>query len=448
MNGRRGLPVVAIIGRPNVGKSALFNRIVRKRLAIVEDVPGVTRDRLSAEAEWVGRRFAVVDTGGLLSGRADGLQAQVRAQAQAALADADVVLFLTDARDGVVPEDEAIAQLLREARVPVLLAVNKVDDPAHDPAAHEFFRLGLGEPFAVSAHHGRGIGDLLDAAVALLPEVLPVTEADEPTAVAVVGRPNVGKSSLVNAMLGEQRVIVDDAPGTTRDAVDSLCERGGRRYLMIDTAGLRRRSRVGAAVEVYSAVRARRAIGRADVAVLVLDATEPPADQDQRVAREIARAGCGVVVAMHKWDRVAAAPQPDRRREQAVRQALRFLDYAPLVMTSAVRHWGIDELFQAIDTVAAAHRLRIGTGPLNRTIGRAVEAHQPPADASGRRLRLYYATQPETKPPTVVLFVNEPGRMPETYRRYLERAIRDEFGLVGVPLRFVLRRRREGDAAS
>jgi GTP-binding protein len=446
---RRGdLPVVAIIGRPNVGKSALFNRIVRRRLAIVEDVPGVTRDRLSAETEWAGRRFVVVDTGGLLSGRATGLQALVRAQVQVALADADVVLFVTDVRDGVVPEDEAVAQLLREARVPVLLAVNKVDGPSHGAAAHEFFRLGLGEPFAVSAHHGLGVGDLLDAAVALLPQATGEAEADESTAVAVVGRPNVGKSSLVNAMLGEQRVIVDEAPGTTRDAVDSVCERGGRRYIMIDTAGLRRRSRVGAAVEVYSAVRARRAIARADVSVLVLDATEPPADQDQRIAREIARAGCGVVMAMNKWDRIAPAARPDRRREQAVRQALRFLDYAPLVVTSAVRHWGIDELFQAIDTVAAAHRMRIGTGPLNRTIGRAVAAHEPPADASGRRLRLYYATQPEAKPPTVVLFVNEPGRMSEAYRRYLERAIREEFDLIGVPLRFVLRRRREGDAAS
>jgi GTP-binding protein len=435
---------VAIIGRPNVGKSALFNRLVQKRLAIVEDTPGVTRDRLYAEAEWRARRFTVVDTGGLLSQPADHLHEQVRAQARTALADAALILFVVDARDGVVPEDREIAQLVRETRIPVLLVANKVDAPGHEAAAQEFYSLGLGDPIPVSAHHGRGTGDLLDAVVALLPEAGPQGEEEEaPIAVAVVGRPNVGKSSLVNAMLGEERVIVDAAPGTTRDAVDTPVERGGKRYLLVDTAGLRRRSRVGAAVETYSAARAKRAIQRADVAVLVLDAKEPAADQDQRIAGEMAKAGCGVVIALNKWDLVADSPQADRRREQLVRHALRFVDYAPLVITSTIRKWGIDRLFATIDAVAAAHRMHMGTGMLNRVIGDAVAAQQAPADSAGRRLRLYYATQPETQPPTVVLFVNEPSRMPESYRRYLEHAMRAAFDLTGVPLRIVLRRRRE-----
>ncbi len=442
-------PVVAILGRPNVGKSALFNRLISRRIAIVEDTPGVTRDRLYAAAEWGGREFAVVDTGGLKTGPAGTLETQVRAQATAALADADLVLLVVDARDGIVPEDREITELVRRAHVPVLLVANKVDSPTKETAASEFFALGLGDPLSVSAIHGRGIGDLLDAIVALLPEVseaTPEAASDKPVAVAVVGRPNVGKSSLVNAMLGQDRVIVDATPGTTRDAVDTFYERGGRRYVLIDTAGLRRRARVGAAVEVFSAVRARRAIERADVAVLVVDAADPVADQDQRIAREIADAGRGVVIVMNKWDRVAPALRPDRQRVRTAQHALRFLDYAPILAVSATKGWGIETLFETIDRVALAHRGHIGTGVLNRLIGEAVAAHEPPADAGGRRLRVFYATQPETSPPTVVLFVNEPSRMPESYRRYLEHAIRSGFDLPGVPLKLVLRRRRGEEA--
>jgi GTP-binding protein len=267
-------------------------------------------------------------------------------------------------------------------------------------------------------------------------------------AVALVGRPNVGKSSLVNAMLGEERVVVDAAPGTTRDAVDTICERGGRALVLIDTAGLRRRARVGAGVERYSAARTQRAIERADVAVLILDASEPPADQDQRIAQEIAEAGRGVVIALNKWDLVAPAPHPDRRRERPVRHALRFIDYAPIVVTSATKGWGIGALFDAVARVADAHQSRIGTGVLNRVIGDAVATHAPPSDAAGRRLRVYYATQAETRPPTVVLFVNDPARMTEAYRRYLERAIRAAIDLTGTPLRLVLRRRRGEEATA
>ena len=441
--GRPILPVVVIVGRPNVGKSALFNRLIGKRLAIVEDVPGLTRDRLYAPGDWRGRQFTVVDTGGLISGASAGMAAQVRAQATAALAEADVVLFMVDTRDGLLPEDREIADIVRRSRAPVLLVANKVDNAGHEAAAYEFSALGFGDPLPVSATHGRGIGDLLDAVVAVLPEPSAAPPpAAAPVAVAVVGRPNVGKSSLVNAMLGEERVVVDAAPGTTRDAVDTFCERGGRQLVLIDTAGLRRRARVGVAVERYSAVRTERAIERADIAVLVLDATETPADQDQRIARAIADAGRGVVIALNKWDLVAPAPRPERRRERPVRHALRFIDYAPIVTVSATTGWGIAELFEAIARVADAHQSRVGTGVLNRVIGDAVATQQPPSDATGRRLRIYYATQAETRPPTVVLFVNDPERMTESYRRYLERVVRSAIDLTGTPLRIVVRRHR------
>ncbi len=452
MTPRAAMPLVAIIGRPNVGKSALFNRLTGRRGAIVEDQPGVTRDRLYATAEWSGRRFTLVDTGGLRSAPAEGLEARVRAQSDAAIEEADLVLFVVDAQDGVLAEDRDIAEIVRRARIPVLVVANKVDGPALQIAAAEFFELGLGAPFAVSALHGSGTGDLLDALVALLPAEGPLPEegvaALEPIAVAVVGRPNVGKSSLVNALLGEERVVVDAAPGTTRDAVDTPCERGGRSYVLVDTAGLRRRARIAAPVEAYSAGRTRAAIARSDVAVLVLDASEPTSDQDQRIGRAIADAGRGVVVAMNKWDRVASSPAPDRLREQAARRALRFIGYAPMLPVSATRGWGIAELFEVAARVAEAHRGRIATGTLNRVLGDAMASREPPADSSGRRFKVFYATQPATRPPTVLLFVNDPARMTQAYQRYLERAIRTAFDLTGTPLRLVLRRRRgeEGSA--
>lgn len=452
MTPRDSLPVVAIIGRPNVGKSALFNRLVSRRHAIVEDHPGVTRDRLYAVTEWNGRRFKIVDTGGLRSVTAEGLEAKVRAQSDAAIEEADLVLLIVDVQDGILPEDRDIADIVRRARSPVLVVANKADGPAQEIAAHEFFELGLGAPYPVSAIHGRGIGDLLDAVFALLPVEALVAEAGEeagePIAVAIVGRPNVGKSSLVNAMLGEERVVVDATPGTTRDSVDTPCERGGRTYVLVDTAGLRRRARVAAAVEAYSAGRARASIARADVAVLVLDGSEPVSDQDQRIGREIADAGRGVLVVMNKWDRVARSQGADLPREQAARRALRFLDYAPILAVSATEGWGIAGIFDAIARVAESHRGRIATGPLNRVIGNAMAQREPPADSSGRRLKVFYATQPATRPPTVVLFVNDPTRMTHAYLRYLDRAVRAAFDLTGTPLRLVMRRRsgEEGPA--
>ncbi len=445
MSTRPSLPIVAVVGRPNVGKSSLFNRLVNRHIAIVEDQPGVTRDRLYSTARWRGRAFSVVDTGGMVSGASAGLASQVRSQVSAAIAEADLVLLVVDARDGLLPEDLEMADLVRRSRIPVIVVANKADSPLREAQAAEFSALGLGDPLAVSAYHGLGTGDLLDAVVALLPEGGVEEEQGEEAAiaVAVVGRPNVGKSSLINAMLGEERVVVDEEPGTTRDAVDTLCERAGRRYTLIDTAGLRRRARVARGVESYSVSRTRRAIERADVAVLVLDATGGVADQDQRIAADVARAGCGVVVVLNKWDLVAATPSLDRDRERSVRGPLRFLGYAPITAASAVKGWGIAGLFEAIDRVGAAHRSRIPTGPLNRVVESAVAAHQPPADAAGRRLKVFYATQPKTRPPMVVLFVNEPSRMAESYLRYLEGAIRSEFDLEGTPLRLALRRRRQ-----
>jgi len=444
-------PVVVIVGRPNVGKSALFNRLVRQRLSIVDDMPGLTRDRLYAPAEWQGRSFTMVDTGGLVSGTAGGIAGQVREQVQRAIAEADVILFVVDARAGIVPEDRAIADVVRRARAPVLVTANKVDGESLEPSAHEFYALGFGDPMPVSALHGRGTGDLLAAVVAMLPEAAADgadagAEPTVPIAVALVGRPNVGKSSLVNAILGAPRVIVDASPGTTRDSVDEHFERGGRQYVLIDTAGLRRRARVDEPIEAYSAARARKAIERADVAVLVLDATDTIGDQDQRIGREIADAGRGVIIAVNKWDRVATSPEIDLRRQRSIRHALRFISYAPAVATSATEGWGIATLLEEVNRVAQAYQGRIGTGPLNRVVGDAVAKHEPPTDAVGRRLRIYYATQPQTRPPMIVLFVNEPRRMPADYRRYLENAIRGKFDLYGVPLRLALRRR--GDSAT
>lgn len=437
-------PVVAIVGRPNVGKSALFNRLIGRRQAIVEETPGLTRDRLYAPVEWNGRAFLLVDTGGLRSDEdrgADAVGRAVREQTLRAVEEAAVLLFVVDAQSGWLPEDAEVAHLLRQTRKPVLLVANKVDGPEQEAAAHEFHALGLGAPLPVSALHGRGVGDLLDEVVALLPPVDDAGEAAAATRVAVVGRPNVGKSSLVNAVLGEERVVVAPEPGTTRDAVDTVVQIGGAPYVLVDTAGLRRPARVGAPVERYSVSRTRRALERADVAVLVVDAAEGVTDQDQRIARQIAASERGLVVALNKWDLVA----DDRERAAEVRRAaahaLRFVAYAPQVPVSATARTGLDALLEALGRVAEAYTTRVPTGPLNRVIEAAEAAAPPPADHRGRRAKILYATQPHARPPTIVLFVNDPARLPESYLRYLERALRDSFPFPGAPIRFELRAR-------
>jgi len=438
---------VAIVGRPNVGKSALFNRLIGRRMAIVEDRPGITRDRLYAETSWGARAFTLVDTGGFVTDSVESITAQVRVQAERAIHEADVILFVVDAKDGVLPEDREVAQRLREGRRPVILVVNKTDDPSH-PGVYEFYELGLGDPFAVSATHGLGINDLLDAVLTLLPEPTPEVEAAEAIRVAIAGRPNVGKSSLINAILGEERVIVDATPGTTRDAIDTPFRLEGREFILVDTAGLRRKARIDERVERYSAGRALGAIDRADVVVLILDAGEPVVEQDQEIARYARERGRAFVAAVSKWDLVSDTPMLHKGALDRVKTALRFAPYAAIVATSATKRWGIPELLDRVVQAAEAHTRRVATGPLNRVIEAAEEAHNPPADRGGKQGKIYYATQPAVKPPTVVCFVNDPELFPDEYRRYLENRLREAFDFAGTPIRLQFRRRERGKGAA
>lgn len=453
----RPLPVVAIVGRPNVGKSALFNRIAGRRVAIVEDTPGITRDRLYTEAEWSGHRFVLIDTGGMVAHTRDPIIEQVRLQTEVAFREADLVLLVVDAQAGLVPDDAAVARLLRRARVRVLVVANKTDNPPLAAAAFEFHRLGLGDPIPVSAHHGTGVGDLLDEVVGGLPdqdspsprrekgdEAAPASEeergAEEAIRVAFVGRPNVGKSSLVNALLGTDRVIVDERPGTTRDAIDTVLRREDQTFVLVDTAGMRRRSRVHESVEMYSVGRARRAMAGAEVVVLVVDPSQGLADQDQQLARHAADGGRATVIAVNKWDLVRGDDAADYARR--LQHDLRHVHFAPVLFVSAKTRRNVSKILDAVTRADAAHARRIATGPLNRAVEEAETAVAPPADRRGRRLKIYYATQVATRPPTIALFVNHPGIVADTYLRYLEGRLRQRFDFEGTPLRLLVRARR------
>jgi len=438
-------PVVAIVGRPNVGKSALFNRLVGHRKAIVESTPGVTRDRLYGTTSWRGREFSVIDTGGMTWPAKAPLQEQVLQQAERAVQDADLVLFMVDARSGLLPEDREIGERLRAPRRPVLLVVNKVDEPGSSTPT-EFYELGWGDPLGISALHGLGINDLLDQVVALLPESAPEAAGTPAIQVAIVGRPNVGKSSLVNAILGDERVIVDEAPGTTRDAIDTPFTRGEQRFVLVDTAGLRRKARIDQALERYGAMRSLQAVDRADVVVLVLDASAPPVEQDQEIARYTQEQGRALVLAVNKWDLVSTTPQPRGQLLVPIRAAMRFVDYATVVYASATRGWGIQILMDRVVEAAAAHERRIATGPLNRAIEVAETTHQPSANRAGRQLKIFYATQPATKPPMIVVFVNDPELVTVNYRRYLEARLRETFDFHGTPIRLTFRPRERSPA--
>jgi len=434
-------PIVALVGRPNVGKSTLFNRIVGRRLAIVEDIPGITRDRLYADAEWRGRQFAITDTGGILMGEQDPLRAQVVRQARLAMQEADVIVLVVDAREGVTATDREIADELRKTRKPVLVAVNKADNDQLEREAAEFYSLGLGGVYPVSGIHGRGVAELLDAIMQAVPVAEKAEELPEDVIkLAIVGRPNVGKSSLLNAILGEERVIVSSVPGTTRDAVDTFLERGGQRLVLIDTAGIRRAGKIQGSVEYYTVLRATRAIERSDVALIVVDAGDGVTDGDKRVAGLAHNAGRAAVIVVNKWDLRQAGPERMSTKEFAdlVRQELAFMAYAPIVFTSAKQGTGVSEAVDAAIDAAENHAMRIPTAELNRIIQDAADAH--PLMHKGRQLKIRYATMPTVKPPTVVLFVNDPEMLHFSYQRYLENQIRKVYPYQGTPIRIVARK--------
>lgn len=444
-------PLVAIVGRPNVGKSTLFNRLTGKRIAIVEDTPGITRDRLYAPVEWRGREFTVIDTGGIILNEADPLTVQVRQQAEIAMEEADAILFVCEATDGITATDQDLADLLRASQTPVFLVVNKVDSLRQSQDAMEFYALGLGRVYPVSGIHGHGLGDLLDDVVSVLPETVDGEEEDETVRLAIIGRPNVGKSSLTNAILGEERVIVSPLPGTTRDAIDTPVEWDGRKILLIDTAGIRRAGKVQGSVEYYTVLRAKTAIERCHVGVIVVDAGDGLTDGDKRVAGLAHEAGRASVVAINKWDRIdpgiAQGKRPNRERilevTEHVRREMPFLDYAPLVFCSAKHKFSIGELVETALSAAANHAHRIPTGELNRLMRDAVEAH--PRLERGRQLKIYYATMPRVQPPTVVLFVNDPDLLHFGYLRYLENRLRKAYPLEGTPI--VIRARKAENAS-
>ncbi len=436
--------VVAIVGRPNVGKSTLFNALAGERISIVEETPGVTRDRIYANVSWLDRDFTLIDTGGIEPESKDILLSQMREQAQAAIDTADVILFMTDAKQGVTDDDEKIANLLRRSRKPVILVVNKVDHfEKYMPDVYEFYSLGMGDPVPISAASRLGLGDMLDQVIACFPDRTEEEEEDTRPRVAIVGKPNVGKSSIINKLLGQQRLIVSESPGTTRDAVDTDVIYEGREYVFIDTAGLRRKSRIKEELERYSIIRAVSAIERADVVLLVIDAVEGITEQDAKIAGIAHDRGKGSVIVVNKWDAVEEKTDKSTREyEQQIREVLSFMSYAEIVFVSALTGQRLPKIFDKIDTVIQNQNLRIPTGILNEILADAVAMQQPPTD-KGRPLKLYYITQVGVKPPTFVIFVNDKSMMHFSYTRYIENQIRKSFGFKGTPLKFIIRERKE-----
>lgn len=436
-------PVVAIVGRPNVGKSTLFNRLIQKRLAIEESTPGVTRDRIYGQVEWCGRQFWVIDTGGLTF-EEDQIAREIFFQVQMALDEAQVILLVVDVRSGLLPLDYTIAEMLRKADKPVLLAANKAE--AAEAAVADFFALGLGEPQPVSGAHGLGTGDLLDKIVAHLP-VAEISSEDDNLRIAVIGRPNVGKSSLVNKLAGAERVIVSDVPGTTRDAIDLLIERDGRRYRIVDTAGIRKKSKIAENVEYYSVLRAIRAAEDADVVLVLLDAVAGVTEQDKHIAGIAHEAGRALILVVNKWDSVEKDEKTMDEFRRKIRDELAYLSYAPILFISALTGQRVQRVFVLADYVAEQHALRISTAKLNELLADAM-AVTPPPSKKGRQLKIFYMTQIKVKPPTFVVFVNDPELVHFSYLRFLENKLRETYGFEGTPLRLLLRRRtrKEEDA--
>ncbi len=437
-------PVVAIVGRPNVGKSTLFNKLVGARLSIVDDKPGVTRDRIYGDCEWLGHRFLLVDTGGIEPRADDVILSQMRAQANIAIATADVIVLVTDLRSGVVATDQDVANMLQKSGKPVILCVNKCDSVgAPDPEFYEFYNLGMGDPIAVSAVHGHGTGDLLDAVIAYFPPESEEEEEDDTIKVAVIGKPNVGKSSLINRISGQERAIVSDIAGTTRDATDTRIENQYGKFTFIDTAGIRRKSKVTDAIEKYSIIRARTAVERANVCVIMIDATEGFTEQDSKVAGIALDQGKGCIVVVNKWDAVEKDGNTMREYKEKLAVDFAFMKFAPFVFISAKTGQRVDRLFEQIAYVYAQSTMRISTGKLNEILGAATARVQPPTD-KGKRLKIYYMTQASVCPPTFVFFVNNAQLFHFSYQRYLENRIREVFGLEGTPVRFIIRERGEG----
>ncbi|WP_075580193.1 ribosome biogenesis GTPase Der [Acidaminococcus massiliensis] len=440
-------PIVAIVGRPNVGKSTLFNIFADSRISIVEDTPGVTRDRLYADAEWLDRKFTMVDTGGIEMQNTDSIAVSIRQQAEVAIREADVILFVCDARTGITNDDLEVAKMLRQSRKPVVLAVNKADTPKQEAEAYEFYNLGIGEPYLISASNRLNLGDLLDAVVEKFPpEGEDEDDSEDVIKVAIIGRPNVGKSSIFNDIIGQTRSIVSDVAGTTRDAIDVPVEKDGQTFLFIDTAGMRRKGRIDEPIEKYSIIRTLRAVDRSDVVLLVLNAVEGITDQDKKIAGYAHEAGKGIVIVVNKWDLY-----PDKtvmsteEFTKNIRHELIFMPYANVVYVSALTQQRISRLPEMIKDAAEANAMRIATSVLNQVVTDAVAMNQPPME-KGKRLKILYTTQVKVKPPTFVIFCNEPEIMHFSYQRYLENQLREAFGFKGTPINIIVRGKNEDEA--
>ena len=439
-----GKPIVAIVGRPNVGKSTLFNIFANGRISIVEDTPGVTRDRLYADTEWLDNEFMMVDTGGIEIMNTDKIAVSIRQQAQIAIAEADVILFVCDARAGITHEDAEVAKMLRQSKKPIVLAINKADSPKQEMEIFEFYNLGIGEPIPVSAANHLGLGDLLDAVVEKFPETSAYGEDgnEDEIKVALIGRPNVGKSSIFNTLVGEERSIVSDVAGTTRDAIDTPVIREGQKFLFIDTAGMRRKARIDEPIEKYSIIRSLRAVDRSDVVLMVIDAIDGVTEQDKKIAGYAHEAGKGIVLVVNKWDLYDKDNTSTLRYTENLRRELVFMQYAPVVFVSAMTKQRIHRLPEVIHYVAEQNAMRISTSVLNQVVEDAIAINPPPTE-KGQRLKILYATQVKIKPPTFVIFVNEPEIMHFSYQRYLENKLREAFGFEGTPLQMIIRGKNE-----
>ena len=438
-------PIVAIVGRPNVGKSTLFNALAGENISIVKDTPGVTRDRIYADVEWLNHTFTLINTGGIEPDSNDIILSQMREQAQIAIDTADVILFMVDVKQGLVDSDSKVADMLRRSHKPVVLTVNKVDHHEKFLAdVYEFYNLGIGDPFPISSVNKQGLGDLLDQVISLFPESVTEEEEDDRPKIAVVGKPNVGKSSIINKLLGENRVIVSNIAGTTRDAIDTEVKWDGKEYVFIDTAGLRRKNKIKEELERYSIIRTVTAVERADVVVVVIDATEGVTEQDAKIAGIAHDRGKGILVVVNKWDAIEKDDKTIYKYTNKVKEVLSFMPYAEIMFVSAETGQRLPKLFEKIDMIIENQTMRIATGVLNEIMSEAIALQQPPSD-KGKRLKLYYITQVAVKPPTFVIFVNDKKLMHFSYTRYLENKIRDTFGFKGTSLKFIIRERKDNE---